>query len=201
MEKESNNLIDTIGYRKKNRLKQSQLALYLDASASYVSLIETGNSKLSTRCLKYFWDYNGIDHSGLVPSYDRLLQLALALGKLHLYSTAFILEDKFAGADDNYFEPFEDYFSRKAILSIKYGQAGITDEMAEELRSTFTRKINKDWLINGSGDMFIDDTPERILISIGTISELLEKSKSDCHDQLNRIEKKIDKILNSLKKS
>lgn len=201
METENSNLIDIAGYRKNKRLKQSQLALYLDASASYVSLVETGNSKLSTRCLKYFWDYRGIDHSGLVPSYDRLLQLALALGELHLYNTAFILEDKFSGDDVNYFEPFEDYFSREAILSIKFGQAGITDEMAEKLRSTFTRKINKDWLINGSGDMFIDDTPERILIRLDEVSESFEKMMSDCHNRLDQIENKIDKILKSLKMS
>ena len=194
MQTDSLPLIDLVNYRKKHHLKQSELARFFGTTASYVSLVETGNSKLSRRSLEEFWQRKDIDHTGLVPCYDRLVQLAKSLCKQGLYDNGLYLD-----LEGRYFEPFEDFFTRDFIYSIKFGQSGITDEMAELLKQKLTRKINKKWLIEGTGDMFIDDTPERIMDQLGMITSFLEIKMSECHKQLGQIENKLDIIIRALK--
>jgi transcriptional regulator with XRE-family HTH domain len=192
METDSGKLIDITNYRKKNHLKQSQLGFFFDTSASYVSLVETGNSKLSRRSLESFWNNKEIkDHTGLVPCYDRLVQLALALAKKGFYDQAKVLEYKFDSEVYYNYEPFEEYFKREIILSIKYGVTGISDDFAEKLKASFTPKINKDWLIYGKGDMFIDDTPLLILDNLNQYYEQIVV-------RLDRMERKIDAVMRAL---
>ena len=183
---ENKSLITLAEYRRRNGLKQTDLAKIFGTSGSYVSMVETGGAKLSRKSLEKFWGTEGIVKEGLVPAYDRLVQLASALHKQGLYSLFSLY-----GEEGGYYEPFEDWLTRDTVLSIKYGISDITDAIVNTLKENFTSRINKDWLLRGVGEMFIDDSCERVLSSVGKILD----DMGICKGRIEEIERKLDSIM------
>ena len=180
-------LIQLAEYRRRNGLTQSDVAKIFDTSASYVSLVETGNAKLSTKSLDRFWASDAVK-VGLVPAYDRLVQLATALmdrGKCK--STPAYPDNDTSGR----YEPFENVLSRKVVLNIKYGIVGITYTIVNELQVYYDADISKDWVISGGGEMFIDNTKEVLLDGMTQLYQNLDK-------RLRAIEATQDRILKLL---
>ncbi len=63
-------------FREKNALLQQDVANYLGTTRGYISMVEKGDSKLSTQKLDMIFsgaEANKWDISGLVPAYIRLM--------------------------------------------------------------------------------------------------------------------------------
>jgi transcriptional regulator with XRE-family HTH domain len=191
-----NNLIDLVGYRRRYGLKQSDVARFFETSASFVSLVEKGNAKLSTKSMENFWANAGDKRYGLVPAFDRLVQLGSALHKQGRYSNFFLYDPDDEGS---YYEPFEEWLTRDAVLSIKYGIVGISDSIVNTLQESFTPKINKEWLLTGVGEMFTNDTISVLVSDVGRYYEQLWVKMNECGERLSKMEGKIDEILRLLK--
>ncbi|MBO6083203.1 MAG: hypothetical protein J6P46_09320 [Bacteroidales bacterium] len=191
-----NNLIDLVGYRRRYGLKQSDVARFFETSASFVSLVEKGNAKLSTRSMENFWKNAGEKRFGLVPAYDRLVQLGSALYRQRVYDTYSLYDPDNEG---NYYEPFEQWLTRDTVLSIKYGVVGISDSIVNTLQESFSSRINKEWLLTGVGEMFTDDTISVLVSDVGRYFEQLWVKMNECGKRLSKMEGKIDEILRLLK--
>lgn len=186
-------LIQPAEYRRQNGLKQADLAKIFDTSPSYVSLVETGNAKLSRKCLENFWNSEGIVKVGLVPAYDRLVQLASSLNDQgRCKSTPAYPDNDSSGR----YEPFEHVFTREAILNIKYGVTGVTDNIVYYLQVLYDTQISKDWLISGIGEMFTDNTMSVLLDTI----EQFERKLKGIEGRLDTLQAMIDRVLNLLEK-
>lgn len=190
------NLITLASFRKQNGLKQAEMGEYLQTSGSYVSLVEKGNARLSRKSLENFWSSTAPNKTGLVPAYDRLVQLGTALYRMKKYP---LFSLYYAPPEEEcLYEPFEDMFTREAIYAIKFGEVGISEEIAFKLKDRFGSNISKDWLISGIGEMFADDTFQKLQESIEGYFRDVYGTMERCHSKLETIEKKLDLILSKL---
>ncbi len=185
-------LIQLAEYRRQNGLKQSDVAKIFDTSPSYVSLVETGNAKLSKKSLDNFWDSEGIVKVGLIPAYDRLVQLASALsdqGKCKA-TPAYPNNDT-----TGQYEPFEHVLTRDVVLNIKYGIAGISDAIVNDLQIYYDTQISKEWLMSGVGEMFIDNTKEVLIDCMTQLYKNLDKRLNELEGRLDTIHAMLEQVL------
>ena len=157
-----NILIDIPGFRKKNGLKQSDLADFLGTTRGYISVVETKKEKLSAKNIDKILDRWG--PSGLIPCYDRLSQLCFELASHDRIELERMDDDL----------PFEDLLSAPVVKGIKYGRIGISDEIANKIIAAFP-DVNKRWLVTGVGDMFDDDMEARMNTIEAKLDSVLEK--------------------------
>lgn len=127
----NNLLIDVKTFRKRNGLKQKDLAKILGVSASYICQVEKGSCNMSQDMIeRLIKTENQFNTNGLVPAYDRLL-FALEEGK-RTYGPQYNLPN---------FDTIE---------NVKKGRIGISQEWAIIITNKI-RTINPEWLINGTG--------------------------------------------------
>lgn len=159
----SNLLVDISGFRQKNSLKQTDLASFLGTTRGYISVLESKRGVLSAKKIDMILERWGV--CGLVPCYDRLVQLNVELVKQSYLEPRTLSND---------YLPFEDILSKSVVTNIKYGKIGISDELANKIIAEFPH-VNKTWLIEGSGNMFFDDTTARLGVIEAKLDLLLSK--------------------------
>ena len=144
-------------FRKKNALLQQDVADFLGTSRGYISMVEKGDSKLSASKIEML--LNGAqehnwDTSDLVPAYNRLLFAIFSDqdgSHLHAYT------------EQELDTILSDLLTPSTVSKIKYGEIGINEAIADAIVKHYPH-INRQWLIDGSGEMFIDahDAPSEL---------------------------------------
>lgn len=162
-------LINLPYFRKRNGLKQEDLARLLGLNRSYISLVEIGKGKMSERRMKALWalaDEKGWFMDGLLPAFDRLQQLS-----------AEIDADKALPAKtrQQFQKDFEAAIPGPLFDAIRYGQQGIDPVLADKLVAICPpgHVPDREWLIQGNAALSDTLTPEERILR--TLEELREK--------------------------
>lgn len=144
--------VDLEAFRKKNALKQQDVADFLGTSRGYISMVENGDSKLSAANLDKLFEgaiANNWDVSDLVPDYSRLQSVL-----------SYLLEKEVNGltkvSGDNF---FSEAFKQK----LKHGEIGFNETVSDQLLKYFP-EISRQWLLDGSGQMLLtpDNSPSEL---------------------------------------
>lgn len=135
-------------FRKRNGIDQVSLAKFLQTSRSFVSLVESGRSKLpDDKIDKIMGDgriMKGWDVSELNPAFFRLDQIC------RTYSCGNVTPlDWETGHSILHISPVE-------MLNIKHGRTDISDSIADAICSQFP-EIDRTWLRFGNGTMLQKD--------------------------------------------
>ena len=142
-------------FREKNALLQQDVANYLGTTRGYISMVEKGDSKLSTQKLDMIFsgaEANKWDISGLVPAYSRLKSiLAYIRRKIHDEAGRELTDEELKMV-------ISDILPEVIEQKIKYGEIGITDSLANAISKKYP-EINRQWIIDGTGPMLI--TPNK----------------------------------------
>lgn len=137
-------------FRKKNGIKQQELADFLGTSRSFLSLIETGRSHCPydkiDKIMNEGRKEKGWDVSYLNPSYYRLSQLCEELGPQN---------DNCDNGDYFNWETGESILHVKSedMLDIKHGEKEITPEISGAIVLQYP-DVNPEWLQYGKGPIF-----------------------------------------------
>ena len=141
---ETKRLIDLAGFRKEARLRQQTIAEILGVSSAYISMVETGKTKLSRTSIDKLEEYceiYGIDSGPLTPAYSRLI-MAIRYHDEEM---------------DRYPEPGDHYHIPDDIRDkVKYGEIDIPMNIVNDLVS-HCPDMRKEWLISGIGPMIYED--------------------------------------------
>ena len=140
--------VDLEAFRKKNALKQQDIADFLGTSRGYISMVENGDRKLSAANLDKLFEgaiANNWDVSDLVPDYSRLQSVL-----------SYLLEKEVNGltkvSGDNF---FSEAFKQK----LKHGEIGFNETVSDQLLKYFP-EISRQWLLDGSGEMLLAPNQE-----------------------------------------
>lgn len=145
-----NKFINLAEFRRRNGLSQAELAKEIESSVSYISMVETGNSKMSIEKMRLLWE-KGVKKyfmEPLVPAYHRL----------QLFYDTIINNDEFIQQKE--INKFKDAYAtvipQELDEQIKFGQQGIEPHLADSLIAIapIGCKPRKEWLIQGEGAMF-----------------------------------------------
>jgi len=117
-------------FRKMNNLSQDDMARILNVSRAYVSLVESGRSKLSREKIKIIVESDYLD-IGFIPAFDRIRKV----------------EDYLQIS----FKEKNPYVSPQEYELIKWGDLPINENIANAISSKYP--INYGWLISGEGEM------------------------------------------------
>lgn len=126
-------------FRKKNGLKQAEIAKLLNVSAAYISQVEKGESNLSPDKLQKLLNIATLqewDASALLPEYTRI-NLVL---------------DYFKSRGIN--NPLSD----ATIENMRTGEEGLSDLTVQSLCARCL-ELNKEWLLTGEGEMILQREP------------------------------------------
>ncbi len=142
-------LINLADFRRRNGMSQSELGQLIGTSASFISLVETGNSKMPLDKMKKIWELapvKGWKIQGLVPAYDRLVKLD------DTYMDAGVLSQNDIA---RFHTGFDQIVSEGIMEMIKYGQRGIDETLAENIMqlTSWPLHVSKKWLVDGEGLM------------------------------------------------
>lgn len=172
--------VDLTAYRQKNGLLQKDIAIYLNVTRGYISMVEKGSSKLSNENINKLIDAQktqGWEWEPLFPQYSRLCK------------TFEYIKQKNYDKED--FNP-EDLIPKKTFLQIKNGKGEITEIVANIICQAYP-EINKSWLLTGEGKFLIK--PQQGLSKI----ELLEKQVLQLRKDIKECQKKISFLLKAQK--
>jgi transcriptional regulator with XRE-family HTH domain len=141
MGKDQVSFIHLSDFRRANGLVQQDIADYLGVTGGYISMVETGISKLSKSNIDRLFASAGEKHwdtAELVPAHTRLL-------KVFGYYNG--LEIKNSGNSAQLLS-VNDTIAEK----IKYGEIGISEALADSL-IRICPELNRSWLLTGEGEM------------------------------------------------
>lgn len=171
-------LIDLALWRKQNGLAQKDVADMLHVTRAYISQVETGTNSISDSRIDYLLFENDELFPCpyvLVPCFDRLMSLNIELkGKYELEYFS-LVETK------DYKLPLLGILSEDVILNIRHGRIPITEAIADIIIRTFPL-VNKEWLTTGKGNIFIDDTLDKLQHGFVTYQEILDNIKIGVRD-------------------
>lgn len=190
-------------FRAVNNIKQKELADLLSTSTSFLSLVETGKSKLSDSKIDKILDEarkKGWDISDFNPAFYRIV---FACSEAQSMQNCFD-NDKDVDLDwDTGHNPYD--IPKIDILNIKHGKIGITEEIANKILNC-NSSFNIEWLLHGEGNPFnfvteIYDTRgkteyEILLDRMDHICNWLSSNDGRLHlieDKINRINKQLAK--------
>lgn len=176
---ETQKLIDVASFRRRNGVKQAELAEAIGKSRGYISVVETSYGKLAPDTIDIIFSKWG-DDCGLVPCYGRLIQLVYAL------SEQGYLESFYVGDVERGYLPFSEVLTDSVVKSIRYGQIPVSDDIANRIVTAYPA-VNKGWLLTGEGNMLYDNTQIRL--------DGLEKRIEGIEEKLNVIDENIRKVL------
>lgn len=145
-----NSLVNLTAFRQRNGILQKDLAEYLGVSRGYISLVESGRSKLSRENLDKLYDnpfHWNVDD--LVPAYTRVEK---ALEYLNRTRNDLRAKEGLLPAFFTYGYDGED-------VAIKYGEMGIP-ELVANIWCEDAPELNRDWLLYGEGEMLIQSIPD-----------------------------------------
>ena len=191
-------LVNLAAFRRDNGMTQADIAYALKVTRAYVSRVETGRANLSDKKIDFLLDFEEQwEIAGLVPCYTRLLNLAKYLQAND--SSFYDKLQKPPGLDDSYwFEyyvnryPFYGILREETIKAIRHGRSEITEETADAIIGAFP-KVNRLWLLQGEGQMMVDDTRHSV-----------DQMKESFGQELTEMNKKIEQLIgeiNSLHRS
>ena len=143
-------------FRKKNALLQQDVADFLGTSRGYISMVEKGDSKLSTAKIDMLFEgaqQNNWDISDLVPAYSRLERVFSYISN-KTYGNPVSRE-----APKGLEQVLPAIISPAIVQKIKYGEIGITDAIAEAIVKHYP-EINRQWLVDGTGEMLLSPNNE-----------------------------------------
>lgn len=169
--------IDVATFRRRNGVKQAELAEAIGKSRGYISVVETTYGKLTPESIDIILSKWG-DDCGLIPYYGRLVQLVYALTEQGY------LESFYPGDVERGYLPFSEILGDSVVKSLRYGQIALTDDIADKIVTAFPA-VNKGWILTGEGNMLYDNTQVRL--------DAIEK-------RLEGIEKKFDVIDENIRK-
>ena len=175
-------LIDVASFRRRNGVKQAELAAVIGKSRGYISVVETSYGKLAPESIDTILSKWG-DDCGLIPCYGRLIQLVYALAEQGY------LESFYAGDVEKGYLPFSEVLSDSVVKSIRYGQIPVTDDIANRIVTAYPA-VNKGWLLTGEGNMLYDNTQVRL--------DSLEKRIEGIEEKLDAIGENIKRVLQLL---
>ena len=165
-------LINLPYFRKRNGLKQEDLARLLGLNRSYISLVEIGKGKMPAQRMKAIWALaaeKGWFMDGLLPAYDRLQQL-----------TAEILADASlpAKAKKQFQKDFKSALPPALSEAIQCGQQGIDPVLADKIVAICPpgHVPDREWLLRGDEVLPGADQPgEETLLR--TLDQLCRKQE------------------------
>lgn len=183
MKKIIENFIDLAAFRKANNMSQEDLAELLGTSRGFISMIESGRSKLPEDKLQSIYDSAAKNTfyflEPLCPAYARL-------GELDLYLKA--TKQSYSLLDNLVIDGYrmEDALIPKNIQEdIRYGRIGINPPIADKICNKFP-SINKEWLLYGEGTI---DQPSGM-----SDMDLIKNYFIQLIDKASKLESKIDKL-------
>lgn len=181
-------LIDVATFRRRNGVKQAELADAIGKSRGYISVVETSYGKLSPETIDIILSKWG-DDCGLIPCYGRIIQLVYALAEQGY------LESFYVGDVERGYLPFSELLTDSVVKSIRYGQIPLTDDIANRIVTAYPA-VNKGWLLTGEGNMLYDNTQVRLDSlekKIECLEEKLEVISKDIRTVLQLLEQKSQK--------
>lgn len=182
-------LIDVAGFRRRNGIKQAELAAVLGVSRGYISVVETSYGKLSEKSIDIILEKWGED-CGLIPYWGRLVQLVDQLVE-HDFLDYFFHSDIEPG-----FLPFTELLTEAVVRSIRYGQIPLSDDIVNKIVTAYPA-VNKGWLLTGEGNILYDDTDVRLNAIENTLNGF-EGRLNNLETMLGTIGMKVERILQLL---
>ena len=178
-------LIDVATFRRRNGVKQAELAAVIGKTRGYISVVETSYGKLPPESIDIILEKWGSD-CGLIPWYGRLVQLVYALTERGF------LESFYPGDVEKGYLPFSEILTAPVVKSIRCGQIPISDDIANRIVTAFPA-VNKGWLLSGEGNMLYDNTQMRL--------DAIEKRLEGFEERLDAIGENIRRVLQLLEQS
>lgn len=175
-------LIDVASFRRRNGVKQAELAEAIGKSRGFISVVETSYGKLTPESIDIIFSKWG-DDCGLIPCYGRLIQLVFALAEQGY------LESFYVGDVERGYLPFSELLTDPVVKSIRYGQIPVSDDIANRIVTAYPA-VNKGWLLTGEGNMLYDNTQVRL--------DAIEKRLEGFEERLDKIEENIKRVLQLL---
>lgn len=161
---ETKRLIDLAEFRNEAGLRQQSIAQILGVSSAYISMVETGKTKLSRSSIDKlygFCEVSGLNFGALIPAYGRLL----AAIRYHDEEM-----DRYPEPGDHYYIP-DDIYDK-----VKYGEIAIPENIVNELIS-HCPEMRKEWLASGIGPMIYEEPPRSskpVDVTLSLLKELSE---------------------------
>lgn len=138
-------------FRKKNSLLQQEVADFLGTSRGYISMVEQGDSKLSTNKIEKLYESaieKNWDISDLVPAYSRLEQVFN-----YISNKAFGVQASWE-VKEELDKVLPALLSPAIIQKIRHGEIGLTGAVADAIIKQYP-EINRQWLLDGTGEMLL----------------------------------------------
>ena len=169
-------------FRKDNKITQQELADFFCTTRSFLSLVESGKSKLPKDKIDMIYgdglSIRNWNARKFNPAYYRLYELAQHINsKGGGYPVVF---DWRTGENLLFISP-------TSLDDIRYGKSGITEAIADDLLKG-APDINRDWLIYGYGNMILPIDNQRPN----------NYAENNIHMELGKIDRKIQHIENTL---
>lgn len=168
-------------WRKLNNISQKEIATALNVSRSYVSQVETGTNNLSDEKIDFLMFEYGKNLQNpytLVPNFEKLITLQQYLnnkGKIE-NTTSIIM-------------PLSEILDEYTIKNIRHGKIPITDTVANNIKKHYPL-VNKEWLMYGKGEIFVDNSIEELRAKINEQSTII----NEINNKLTKISKALDHI-------
>lgn len=178
-------------FRKRNGIDQVSLAEFLHTSRSFVSLVESGRSKLPDdkidKIINEGLNSGKWDLVPLNPEFFRLYELAETLGNDSQHQNENPVFDWKSGQSIFHITPLD-------LLKIKYGRLNITDDIAKAISRQFPT-VNIEWLQYGNGGMFISGNQKPIKKDFSKKdNEDIKTLREEIHDLSMKIDEVISKL-------
>lgn len=191
------NFINLEAFRKHNHITQEKIANYLGTTRGYISLVESGRSKLSDEKIDRLMREGRLEEGWniypLNPSFYNLYTLSEYLRSMDdKLSPAFDWE---SGQNPLMIQPLE-------LLEIKHGKKDITPKIANTIVQRYPY-VNKDWVMSGNGDWLLTEAQQTIRKEINsnetvlTLEEriaALDRRFCEMMEKIDRIERLISGI-------
>lgn len=193
------NFINLEAFRKHNHITQEKIAQYLGTTRGYISLVESGRSKLSDEKIDKLMGEGRLEEGWNVyplnPSFYNLYTLSEYLRSMDdKLSPAFDWE---SGQNPLMIQPLE-------LLEIKHGKKDITPKIANTIVQRYPY-VNRDWVMSGNGDWLLTEAQQTIRKEISgsekvlTIEERIAALDRRFCEMMEKIDR-IERIVSTIKK-
>lgn len=187
-------LIYLTDFRKDNKITQQELADFLGTTRSYLSLVESGKSKLADDKIdKIYCEGRTLQHWDVKkfnPTYFRLYELALYIDKQTNGGYPVVFN---WSTGENLL-----YLTSMDIDHVRYGKATITDNIINELIKQ-TPNLNPDWLKYGYGKMILEDESQKgINTKKNTTLSISQEELYKISSEIIRLEHKLNDLTDIL---
>lgn len=191
------NFINLEAFRKHNHITQEKIAQYLGTTRGYISLVESGRSKLSDEKIDKLMGEGRLEEGWNVyplnPAFYNLYTLSEYLRSMDdKLSPAFDWE---SGQNPLMIQPLE-------LLEIKHGKKDITPKIANIIVQRYPY-VNRDWVMSGNGDWLLTEAQQTIRKEINsnetvlTLEEriaALDRRFCEMMEKIDRIERLVSGI-------